>query len=586
MKVTYETKLRDRDLYPLFDDIAALMSRIEHRLYVEVYVKHRDLGQVKKEMLVACGVTGRQFNGVQRVLAGKADGAIESKKLHRDSLNERISSARTWLKKTERRVDKLTKDIAAEERRVTHPTKRTKPPDGDAFAKAVAERKRLRTQAHHKQRYLAKLEGELVKVESDIEAGNPRLCFGSRGTFAQQGNVAANGYRSHDAWKANWDAKRAGQFLCIGSHEETSGNQTLTWSPTGEMRLRVPPALEAKYGHWLTFPAPDFRYGGDRLAEAVAADQPVTYRFLHRKNGWWYLQATIEDAPVPIVTIPELGAIGVDLNSDHVALGELDRFGNPVWTEGLAISNYGRSHAQIEASLGDVVAEVVAIAKDVGKPVVVERLDFAAKRARLRESGGHRYARMLSGFAYAKFMVLLEARCAREGVELIKVNPTYTSLIGLVKFSGGYGISSHEAAAVTIDRRGMGERKKVCKCEDKATCAHVPVPRGLSERFATKARSAPPLPGRTRGRHAWSDWNRHRKRLREEFSLGRRSQQDRSGGNSPSSRAPTSRVVPTETHGPERASQDHLAVAVLGCDSPAEVGKAVRPAAMEDSSTG
>ena len=255
-----------------------------------------------------------------------------------------------------------------------------------------------------------------------------------------------------------------------------------------------------------------------------------------------------------------------------------------VWTKGLAISIYGRSHAQIEASLGDAVAEVVATAKKAGKPVVIERLDFAAKRARLRESRGHRYARMLSGFAYAKFMVLMEARCAREGVELLKVNPAYTSLIGLVKFAHGYGISSHEAAAVTIGRRGMGERKKLCKCEDKATCSHVAVPRGLSERFATKARSAPPLPERTRGRHVWSDWNRHRKGLKEDFSLGRRSQQDHSGGNSPSSQAPTPRVVRTETHGPDCASRDHLAVAVLGCDPPAEVGRAVRPAAMEDSS--
>ena len=146
----------------------------------------------------------------------------------------------------------------------------------------------MRTQVHNKKRYLSKLEAQLVKVESDIEAGNPRLCFGSRKTFAKHGNLAANGYLSHEAWKANWGAKRASQFLCIGSHDETSGNQTLTWSPTGEMRLRGhPPALEAKYGHWYTFPAPDFPCGGDRLADAWTADQPVTYRFLHRENGWW-----------------------------------------------------------------------------------------------------------------------------------------------------------------------------------------------------------------------------------------------------------------------------------------------------------
>jgi len=43
-----------------------------------------------------------------------------------------------------------------------------------------------------------------------------------------------------------------------------------------------------------------------------------------------------------------------------------------------------------------------------------------------------RHARKLSHFAYASFHALLVSRAAREGVEVIEVNPAYTSVIGKI----------------------------------------------------------------------------------------------------------------------------------------------------------
>jgi len=37
----------------------------------------------------------------------------------------------------------------------------------------------------------------------------------------------------------------------------------------------------------------------------------------------------------------------------------------------------------------------------------------------------------------------------------MKVNPAYTSVIGLVKYDRQYGLASDEAAAMAIARRGM-----------------------------------------------------------------------------------------------------------------------------------
>jgi IS605 OrfB family transposase len=576
-KATYETRLTDTSLYPLYEDVASLMAGLEHRLYVEVYIQKRTLAEVKREALVTFGVTGRQFNGVSRILSGKVDAALESMKLHRSSLEERISSAESWIKKKERDVNSLAKKIHAEERRIRPTSKRQKPVDGKDLSHLVKERKQFSSQIHNKRRHLANLKAKLDGVTADIEAGNPRLCFGSRKLFSKQFNLMENGYRTQEDWLADWRSKRTRQFICLGSHDETSGNQSCTVTPTGKLRLRVPNALESKYGRYVEMETPEFSYGKEAVEVAWKADQPVTYRFIRRNNGWWYLQATVNTVSAPIITIPDTGAIGVDLNANHIAVGEIDRFGNPISAKALPTSIYKRSHAQIEACLGDVVTEIVDVAKLSYKPVVAERLDFTKKKARLREAGGNAYARMLSGFAYAKFMELLKSRCAKEGVELILVNPAYTSLIGLVKFAGGYGITSHQAAAITIGRRGMGTRIKICKCEDRETCNHTPVPKGLTERLRTKARNVPKLPARNRSRHVWSDWNRYSKRLKEDFSLGRRPSEGESGGvKTPSLVTPNRSTV--NGHGPPRDNTRIRDVAVSGCEPRTEVGSAVRSA--------
>jgi IS605 OrfB family transposase len=350
--------------------------------------------------------------------------------------------------------------------------------------------------------------------------------------------------------------------------------------------------LVAKWGKWVSIPTPAFPYQGGKdatgrqrrtLQEAWAAGTAVSYRFCRRDNGRWYLQATVEGPRAKaMVTIPASGAIGVDLNADHVATAELDRFGNPISVKRIPVMIYKRSHAQIEACLGDVVKEVVEAAKKARKPLVAERLELSSKRSRLREAGGSRYARMLSGFAYATFSSLLRARCDSDGVELILVNPAYTSLIGLVKFASGYGITSHQAAAITIARRGIGDRRKVCRCGDRRPCRHDPRPKGLGEALRTKARNAPPLPARNRGRHVWSDWRRNSKRLRADFALGRCPPEGGHGGGGGS---PPSLVAhapePEEGTGTRPTVREHetpVAVVTPGCDSLAQVGNAVRPA--------
>ncbi|MGC5340850.1 hypothetical protein ACPXBC_30235, partial [Escherichia coli] len=82
-----------------------------------------------------------------------------------------------------------------------------------------------------------------------------------------------------------------------------------------------------------------------------------------------------------LTTSPCRGAIGIDLNADHLAVCETDRFGNFQRVESLGFDLRGLSSERSAAVLGDYVAAVVALAKTAGKPIAIERLDFTAKKA-------------------------------------------------------------------------------------------------------------------------------------------------------------------------------------------------------------
>ncbi|MEG4354437.1 MULTISPECIES: hypothetical protein [unclassified Microcoleus] len=50
---------------------------------------------------------------------------------------------------------------------------------------------------------------------------------------------------------------------------------------------------------------------------------------------------------------------------------------------------------------------------------------------------------------------------SNRGIELIAVNPAYSSIIGLMKYLRMYGLASDEAAALVIARRAMKLSEKV-----------------------------------------------------------------------------------------------------------------------------
>ena len=201
----------------------------------------------------------------------------------------------------------------------------------------------------------------------------------------------------------------------------------------------------------------------------------------------------------------------MDVNADHLPVCEMDPSGNPVSSWRAPLVTYGKSGRQTEALVGDAVAGVVVHARNAGKPVVMERLDFRQKKAEL-EGRSRRMSRMLSSLAYGLVRSYFHSRGSRQGVEVVEVNPAFSSVIGRVKFMERYGLSVHQAAALVLARRllGCSERIPRLRVAPVGNGAHVAftVPAFTVPAFTVPAFTVPAftVPARKRVKHVWTYW--------------------------------------------------------------------------------
>ena len=57
---------------------------------------------------------------------------------------------------------------------------------------------------------------------------------------------------------------------------------------------------------------------------------------------------------------------------------------------------------------------------------------------------------------YAQLLQAIERRATKNRVEVKKINPAFTSKVGILKYQEQYSLNRHTAAALVIARRGLG----------------------------------------------------------------------------------------------------------------------------------
>jgi len=437
MQITIRAKIHHRESYLFLDQMNLQLGHAKRCIFQELNSKKRSLNDIKRDAQIKFGITARQFNSIRIEIGGLLQAYRELVARNEKKLSQRLRKKKEALK-----VEK------------------------DLFKK------------HHLKRKVKSLGLEIKTLKENKKKAS--ICFGGKKLFRKQFYLKENDYSSHEHWKKDWQEVRNSGFFVVGSKDESFGNQSCQFK-SGRLQLRLTNSMEKEFGKKTIDIPIQFTYRENVIEHALKSGQAMNYRFVKEK-GSWYVHLTTELKEFTCLTSRSIGALGIDLNPDCIAASEMDCYGNLVHSWQVPIDLRNKRSNQVTQTLGVTISKMVDYALGKKIPIVIEELDFEKKKEQLKSRS---YNRMLSGFTYSQFKALIKTQCHRKGVELILVNPAYTSIIGKFKFSEGYGISTHMAAAFAIARRGLG----------------------FGERLRTKTQVRSHLPvNRNRCRHVWSDW--------------------------------------------------------------------------------
>lgn len=317
---------------------------------------------------------------------------------------------------------------------------------------------------------IASLQQDLKQLE---DSSRLHICFGSRKLFNAQYHLEANSYESHELWLEDWRKKRSGRFYCVGKSQLGGGTMIKVFplNDEGDYRLniRLPRCLRVEHRENidLAFSISDRgnrQHRGD-LNYAIEMHKPITTQVFRRehKDDTWYVHLTTYVEAIPVVHNRKKGCIGIDFNSYYLSIAHIKPDGNISYIQEMPMKWKGLTSGQRQARMRDTVGEIVTLAESLGCAIAIESLDFSKKKASLSEES-KLYNQMLSNLSTSLFTTALESRCKRFGVELIKVNPAFTSIIGMIKFMKPCGLNSGTSAAMTIARRAMNLSEQTPKC--------------------------------------------------------------------------------------------------------------------------
>ena len=378
-----------------------------------------------------------------------------------------------------RHINGLRAAIATIEARLAAPT---------ADTLTVSERKALRqsktpkgyaiqAERFQKQRRMQHLRGELAAVERDRASGIVRVVEGGK-RLALTRHHLDKAELSVDQWRKKWDAARW-RITANGSPDEPFGNLTITVTPDGQVSIRLPKPLEhlanAPRGRFVLSSAAQFSHRGAQWAERITGGNSISYTISRRPcRGGVYLTGSWAVPALPYWAerqdtsagedVHTAGpVVGVDLNDGHLAVRRLDATGNPVGAPVRIDIDLTGPSSRRDAQVRHGITGLIHYARRHGiNTIAVEDLNFADARTTGRETlgrgaRGKRFRRTVSGIPTSAFRNRLAAMAAHVGIELLAVNPAYSSIWGGQHWQHPYpNVTRHQAAATVIGRRAQG----------------------------------------------------------------------------------------------------------------------------------
>ncbi|AAM24112.1 IS605 OrfB family transposase [Caldanaerobacter subterraneus subsp. tengcongensis MB4] len=307
----------------------------------------------------------------------------------------------------------------------------------------------------------------IMKARSTLESAkelgkSPRkVIFGGKKLFRKLQKHHLNG-KAYEKLKVKWQEKRKGNLYSRGDKSkkgnlntriEVRKNGTFLRINVGE-RKYVYAKIEAGYKK--------NKKRGELLQEIAESNIPYSVE-LKLKNGSIYAYIAIEEQYPEIKITKEKGIIGIDVNAypDNISWAEVDEKGNLISYGSIPMPELASGNSdKREYFRWQYAHEIVKIAKEKRKAIVIEKLDIKNKGEK-GDFSGKKSRRIRHNFSYKSLLKKIKILAKKEGIEVIEVNPSYTSIIGMLKYAPQYMITKDIAAAYVIARRGLGREEKI-----------------------------------------------------------------------------------------------------------------------------
>lgn len=423
------------DYIELFNKIQRLtFHRIKNYYIKNSKITQEDRNIIHSQLKEEFNLTSRSIDAILSNMLGRYGSIKELKEFERKNL--------------ERKIFTLEKELAKlkDERTLQRISLNNNLKDFN-FVKY----KNLKIKIYWKQNRLNTKKQKLKNLETEIETGKYKVCFGTKYLLQKD-------YRE-------FVKKRDSEIYFLGrAGDKTCNNnfQVEYNSKINQFYFRIRKEIDLDNDK---FVYGQFNFNNKAHTNLLKnllriKESALTYRIKVKENRV-FLQIiyNFEHNKDLCITRNSYGVVGVDFNKGFVSVSETDKYGNLINT-----FNIDYQYSKGNKTTNDfqyIATRLKDYCLNTGKDLVIEKLNFTKKKDNLISKRGKKYNEMLSSLAYSKFDSIITSKCVKNRIFLHKVNPAWTSWIAKQKYCPKMKLNIHSGASYVIARRGMFLKDKI-----------------------------------------------------------------------------------------------------------------------------
>ena len=423
------------DYIELFNKIQRLtFHRIKNYYIKSGKVTQKDKNIIHAQLKEEFNLTSRAVDAILSNMLGRYESIKGLKKFERESLERKILNL-------EKELVKLKDERTLQRINLKN----------DLKVFNYTKYKNLKIKIYWKQNILNTKKQKLKNLVDEIETGKYKVCFGTKELLK----------KDYEKFVEKRDSEiyflgRAGDGACNNNFQVEYN------SKTNQFYFKIRKEIDLENDK---FVCGKFCFNNKSYTNLVKTllrtkESALTYRIKIKDNrAFIQIMYNFKHNKDLCITRNSYGVVGVDFNKGFVSVSETDRYGNLINTFNIDYQ-YGKGN-KTTSDFQYIATQLKEYCLNIGKDLVIEKLNFNKKKDNLISKKGKKYNEMLSSLAYSKFDSIITSKCVKNRIFLHKVNPAWTSWIAKQKYCPKMKLNIHSGASYVIARRGMSLTDKI-----------------------------------------------------------------------------------------------------------------------------